>query len=58
MQFLCVSSIVCSILQLFIRYPNSVQEIEELIHSEKAKADCNYQTDPQVTLFLHCRLEF
>ena len=34
--------------ELFKAYPNSVQEIEDLIHSEKAKADCNYQTNPQV----------
>ncbi|CAB3988453.1 structural maintenance of chromosomes 5-like [Paramuricea clavata] len=34
--------------ELFKAYPNSVQEIEDMIHSEKAKADCNYQTNPQV----------
>ena len=38
------------ILQLFKAYPNSVQEIEDMIHSEKAKADCNYQTNPQVII--------
>ena len=36
------------IFQLFVAFPNSVQEIEDMIHSEKAKADCNYQTNPQV----------
>ncbi|XP_028416800.1 structural maintenance of chromosomes protein 5-like [Dendronephthya gigantea] len=34
--------------ELFKTYPNTVQEIEDMIHSEKAKADCNYQTNPQV----------
>ena len=36
------------ILQLFKAYPNSVEEISEMIHNEKAKAECNYQTNPQV----------
>ncbi|XP_046855168.1 structural maintenance of chromosomes protein 5-like [Xenia sp. Carnegie-2017] len=34
--------------KMFSVYPDTVQEIEEMIHSEKAKADCNYQTNPQV----------
>ena len=39
------------ILQLFKAYPNSVEEITEMIHNEKAKAECNYQTNPQVMVF-------
>ena len=43
--------LVILILQLFKAYPNSVEEITEMIHNEKAKAECNYQTNPQVMVF-------
>ena len=32
----------------FAHLPNTVEEIEDMIHEEKAKADCNRQTDPKV----------
>lgn len=35
-------------LKEFAHLPNTVEEIEDMIHEEKAKADCNRQTDPKV----------
>ncbi|XP_065060120.1 structural maintenance of chromosomes protein 5-like [Rhopilema esculentum] len=34
--------------ELFATLPNTVEEIDDLIHEEKAKADCNYETNPKV----------
>ena len=35
--------------QAFEMFPNSLAEIDELMHAEQARADCRFQTDESVS---------
>lgn len=32
----------------FKQYPDTLEEIDEMIHDEKARIECQYQSNPQV----------
>jgi len=36
------------ILKAFQQYPDTLEEIDEMIHDEKARIECQYQSNPQV----------
>ena len=35
-------------LQAFKSYPNNIEDMDELIHSERARAECYFETDQRV----------
>ena len=32
----------------FKQYPDTLEELDEMIHDEKARIECQYQSNPQV----------
>ena len=38
------------ILKAFQQYPDTLEEIDEMIHDEKARIECQYQSNPQVNV--------
>ena len=36
------------IFKAFQQYPDTLEEIDEMIHDEKARIECQYQSNPQV----------
>lgn len=40
------------IAKAFKLYPDTLEEIDEMIHDEKARIECQYQSNPQV----HCTM--
>ena len=47
-----------SIPKAFKLYPDTLEELDEMIHDEKARIECQYQSSPQVKtvtlLLLYC----
>ena len=46
-----------SIYQAFKSYPDTIDEMDEMIHSERARAECYFETDQQVVIEFERRKE-
>ena len=41
-----------SIPKAFKLYPDTLEELDEMIHDEKARIECQYQSSPQVKIII------